>query len=112
MSQLPVSTSLSAAFPRMGRAAAAVALAVGFAVAPFLATPAVAAPVHTFYPVASAPDAPQDPAFLGTGTCHSTNPDGACTLRAAVMEANEEGVYIAIVLSAGTYHLTIPPTVG
>jgi predicted outer membrane repeat protein len=109
MFQSPVSMFVTAGAARIGRAGAAVALAVGFAVAPFLAAPALAAPVHTFYPVAGATDEPQDPVFLGSGMCHSI-PSGVCTLRAAVMEANYEGVYIAIALTAGTYHLTIPPT--
>ena len=75
------------------------------------AAPALAAsaPAHTFHPAASAPDAPQDLGHLNSGACYSTAAGHPCTLRAAVMEANAEQKYIAIVLQAGTYHLTIPP---
>lgn len=94
--------------PAHHHAAAAHALAAStrLSAAPAL----VSTPAHTFHPLASAPDAPQDPGHLNSGVCFSTAPGNPCTLRAAVMEADAEQKYIAIVLQSGTYHLTIGPT--
>lgn len=43
----------------------------------------------------------------GDGLCLSV-PSGACTLRAAIMEANAQGGASTISLPAGTFKLTIP----
>jgi CSLREA domain-containing protein len=67
------------------------------------------APAHSVsaatFTVNSTLDEPD--ASPGDGQCAST-PSGACTLRAAVMEANAQGGAQTISLPAGTFKLTIP----
>jgi len=70
-----------------------------------------AAPADVIFNVASPLDAVDD--NPGDGVCH-TAPDGpalgACTLRAATMEANASlGPAVTILVPAGTYTLTIAP---
>jgi CSLREA domain-containing protein len=70
------------------------------------AAPALAEPVFTVTSPIDAVDAAP-----GDGACASAA--GACTLRAAIMEANRSsGVGATIVLPAGTYTLAIPATSG
>ncbi|GAB1640858.1 hypothetical protein [Krasilnikovia sp. MM14-A1259] len=69
--------------------------------------PATAAHAAGLYLVDSTADAPD--AFPGDGLCASA--DGACTVRAAVMEANADPG-ATIVIPAGRYRLTIPPLLG
>lgn len=46
----------------------------------------------------------------GNGICETAPGNNACTLRAAVMEANISPGMDTIVIPAGTYYLTIPST--
>lgn len=46
----------------------------------------------------------------GNGICETAPGNNACTLRAAVMEANASPGMDTIVIPAGTYYLTIPST--
>src|SRR4051812_36588857 len=70
---------------------------------PLLGQPAPAQ--ATTFTVNSTLDEPD--AVPGDGQCVST-PSGACTLRAAIMEANAQGGSHSITLPAGTFKLTIP----
>lgn len=89
----------------MAKPGSVVSSLVGFLIAaaavPFAATPAGAAR----FVVDSTLDAVD--ADVGDGRCATAS--GACTLRAAVNEANDAAGSDTIVLPAGTYTLTIPP---
>ena len=92
----------------MAKPGSVVSSLVGFLIAaaavPFAATPAGAAR----FVVDSTLDAVD--ADVGDGRCATAS--GACTLRAAVNEANDAAGSDTIVLPAGTYTLTIPPGIS
>ena len=64
-----------------------------------------AVPTSITFTVDSAADAVDD--NPGNGVCHTTT--GACTLRAAIMEADEATSDVTIDVPSGTYVLSIPP---
>ena len=70
----------------------------------FFAAPAVYADV--VYNVNTTADLPDD--GLGLITCHTSA--GTCSLRAAIMKANQFDGNSIITVPAGTYTLTIPPS--
>ncbi len=65
----------------------------------------VAAPASITFNVNSTADAVDDNA--GNGICHTAA--GTCTLRAAIMEADESASDVTIDVPSGTYVLSIPP---
>ncbi len=71
-------------------------------VAAVLILPAVAAPSVTFTVNSTLDLVDSNP---GNGVCQAAN--GACTLRAAIQEANATAAHDTIILPAGTYALTI-----
>src|SRR5579859_292316 len=79
-----------------------------------VAQPAQAAPAIVTFNVNSTLDVADD--NPGDGFCHTaaiSPAAGACTLRAAVMEADmASGVGVTIIVPAGVYSLTVPATGG
>jgi CSLREA domain-containing protein len=71
----------------------------------FIVRGAVAAPLSITFTVNSTADAVDD--NPGNGECHTAA--GACTLRAAIMEANEATSDVTIDVPSGIYVLSIPP---
>jgi CSLREA domain-containing protein len=91
-------------------AALAVCAGLAFSRAP-AAPQAAAAPASVSFTVTSTLDAPD--LHPGNGTCETDPgivPGGACTLRAAIMEANlaTNGGGATVIIPAGIYPLTIP----
>ena len=85
-----------------------------FAFAMLAAHRALAAPAIVTFNVNNTLDVADD--NPGDGFCHTaaiSPAAGACTLRAAVMEADmASGVGVTIIVPAGVYSLTVPATVG
>jgi len=73
----------------------------------FVVRRTLAAPASVTFTVNSTADAVDD--NPGNGICHTAA--GACTLRAAIMEADESNSDVTIDVPAGTYRLTILPIV-